>query len=87
MKPFALPGLLLWIGGDNGFAAPDSDKSREYILHQSIGGKDFFDNFDFFTENDPTHGFVDFVGRDGEWSTMSLAHDHIAFSQRRTNSV
>jgi hypothetical protein len=34
---------------------------RAYHLTEEWKGKHFFDNFDFFTDSDPTHGFVDYV--------------------------
>lgn len=34
-----------------------------YSLNQTFSGPTFFDNFNFYTGDDPTHGYVDFVGR------------------------
>jgi hypothetical protein len=32
--------------------------AAQYELVQDFSGSDFFSNFDFFTESDPTHGFA-----------------------------
>ena len=32
--------------------------AAQYQLVQDFSGSDFFSNFDFFTEPDPTHGFA-----------------------------
>lgn len=34
-----------------------------YVLNVSFSGPNFFDNFDFWTADDPTHGYVDYVSR------------------------
>ena len=36
--------------------------SGAYNLVETMAGKTFFDHFTFFTGNDPTHGYVDYVG-------------------------
>jgi hypothetical protein len=35
--------------------------SDTYQIEDSIVGNDFFNNFDWFTDDDPTHGRVDYV--------------------------
>jgi hypothetical protein len=32
--------------------------AAQYLLMQDFSGSNFFSNFDFFTEPDPTNGFV-----------------------------
>lgn len=34
-----------------------------YRLSYDFSGKSFFDNFDFWTADDPTHGYVNYVSR------------------------
>lgn len=41
-----------------------SQVSAYYHLTQDFSGKNFFDNFDFFTGKDPTNGFVQYRDRD-----------------------
>jgi hypothetical protein len=36
-------------------------EARGYTLNQSYVGSSFFDNFNFYTGDDPTHGYVDFI--------------------------
>ncbi|KAK4906824.1 hypothetical protein LTR66_017686 [Elasticomyces elasticus] len=38
--------------------------SSSYSNVQSYNAQNFFDGFDFFTDSDPTHGFVQYVSRD-----------------------
>ncbi len=35
-----------------------------YRLQYNMTGASFFDYFDFFTDDDPTHGYVNYVSRD-----------------------
>lgn len=35
-----------------------AQSSTSYVLEDTVSGNDFFDYFDFFTGEDPTHGFV-----------------------------
>jgi len=39
-------------------------QSRTFTLTDNYEGQSFFDNFEFDTFNDPTHGLVDYVSRD-----------------------
>jgi hypothetical protein len=34
-----------------------------YLIQNDFSGSGFFDNFDFWTANDPTNGYVDYVSR------------------------
>lgn len=37
---------------------------QNFNLIDSFQGQSFFDNFNFITYDDPTHGFVDYVSRE-----------------------
>jgi hypothetical protein len=43
------------------FAATPAESA--YTLKYNYAGYNFFDNFDFWTQNDPTHGYVNYVDR------------------------
>ncbi|GAA5881871.1 hypothetical protein JCM16303_003445 [Sporobolomyces ruberrimus] len=50
------------------FAKRDTTPSVSYSLAQeSIGGYGFFDNWDWFTYPDPTHGWVNYNGMQDSW--------------------
>jgi len=38
--------------------------TARYSIEETYGGADFFENFEFNSYNDPTHGFVDYQTRD-----------------------
>lgn len=44
-------------------ASVRAQSSSAYGLVQTYAGSNFFDGFDFFTGNDPTHGFVQYYDR------------------------
>lgn len=52
--------LAILLGGAT---AASTVAARTYSLNQSFAGESFFDSFDFYTGDDPTHGYVDFVNR------------------------
>jgi len=43
------------------FAISFDSTDCAYVLKQNYSGTNFFSGFDFFTANDPTHGFVNYV--------------------------
>jgi len=43
---------------------PGISNSLVYQLDKSYQGEDFFDQFNFFADADPTHGFVTYVTKD-----------------------
>ncbi|GAA5942461.1 hypothetical protein JCM10213_004783 [Rhodosporidiobolus nylandii] len=47
-------------------ANPKSSSAYSLVQH-SAGGYNFFDNWDFFTHTDPTHGAVSYVDGDTAW--------------------
>lgn len=60
-----------------------------YVLEDNFSGASFFNNFDFFTASDPTHGFVKYVDQataqsqglltaaDGSPATFGVDHTSI----------
>jgi hypothetical protein len=50
-----------------------------YKIQDTFIGKSFFDNFDFFTGDDPTHGRVNYVSMDQAKST-NLSFGELAVS-------
>ncbi|KAI0794475.1 glycoside hydrolase family 16 protein [Fomes fomentarius] len=48
-------------------------RSQSYTLHKEYAGQSFFDGWNFFTDEDPTHGLVNFVGRT-EANSSKLAY-------------
>jgi hypothetical protein len=40
-----------------------------YVLQDDYNSAAFFDMFDFFTESDPTHGFVQYIDQGSAWNT------------------
>ncbi|KAJ5173631.1 Concanavalin A-like lectin/glucanase subgroup [Penicillium coprophilum] len=54
---------------------PDYSKLN-YTLKDNYSGSSFFDNFEYFTEADPTHGFVQYIDRAAsEWLNLTSATD------------
>jgi hypothetical protein len=58
-----------------------SHASANYILKDSFKGKTFFDKFKFFTDNDPTHGYVDYISQEAAQSSglVNIASDGKVF--------
>ncbi len=52
------------------FAATPAESA--YTLKYNYAGYNFFDNFDFWTQNDPTHGYVNYVDRNTAQCTSEL---------------
>ena len=50
--------------------------ARSYSFNQSFSGENFFDNFAFYTGDDPTHGFVDFVSYDEATDLNMISYDN-----------
>jgi hypothetical protein len=44
-------------------AAATSTAEGRYVVSNDYSGPNFFDNFDFWSDDDPTHGYVDYVTR------------------------
>lgn len=42
------------------FVAPVAATTQSYLLDTSYSGNDFFNLWNFFTDSDPTHGFVSY---------------------------
>ncbi|RDX49175.1 glycoside hydrolase family 16 protein [Lentinus brumalis] len=57
-----------------GHAVSYVPRSSGYKLVKEYAGKSFFDGWDFFTDADPTHGLVQFVGGD-EASKLAYVQD------------
>lgn len=53
-----------------------SEEPRTYVLSTSLKGETFFDNFDFYTSDDPTHGYVDFVGYEEAKTLKMVSYDN-----------
>ncbi|KAJ5972993.1 Concanavalin A-like lectin/glucanase subgroup [Penicillium vulpinum] len=54
---------------------PDYSK-LEYSLKDNYSGSSFFDNFEYFTGADPTHGFVQYIDRAASaWLNLTSATD------------
>jgi hypothetical protein len=52
------------------FAATPAESA--YTLKYNYAGYNFFDNFDFWTQDDPTHGYVNYVDRNTAQCTSEL---------------
>jgi len=52
ITPLVLGALLAWNAVEGG-----------YVIREFYQGQSFFDHFDFFTGDDPTHGYVNYVDR------------------------
>ena len=57
------------------FGSSVSAQSYSYTLQDSYIGTTFFDNFNIFTDSDPTHGFVDYVSQDVASSNGLIGFD------------
>ena len=56
------------------FSATPVDSA--YTLKYNYAGTNFFDNFDFWSADDPTHGYVDYVTKE---QAQGLPSGHLAF--------
>lgn len=52
----------------------------QYILAKDFFAADFFDSFDFWNNDDPTHGFVRYEGRDDSLITSSTGNAQMRVS-------
>jgi hypothetical protein len=69
MTPLAVMATLLLVASLS--ATP---VEGGYSLRYNFAGTGFFDNFDFWTWDDPTHGYVNYVDRNtAQGSTSPLA--------------
>ncbi|BFZ56199.1 hypothetical protein PYCC9005_003241 [Savitreella phatthalungensis] len=51
--------------------------SQAYNLVRTHAGESFFDGFDFFSRNDPTHGFVDYQSKSQASNLISANEIHV----------
>jgi hypothetical protein len=56
-------GGLHWFHVAVMLAAYVAATQGRYLIQNDFSGSGFFDNFDFWTANDPTNGYVDYVSR------------------------
>uniref|UniRef100_A0A914CL67 GH16 domain-containing protein n=1 Tax=Acrobeloides nanus TaxID=290746 RepID=A0A914CL67_9BILA len=63
--------------------------SSDYRLKKSYEGNNFFDAFDFWTNGDPTHGFVDYVDRPTAERTglISIINGKVKISADSDNQI
>ena len=54
-------------------ATPTVTPAHAYNIARDYSGQSFFDGWDFFTGDDPTHGIVDYVNQD-DAVRPSLSH-------------
>lgn len=46
-----------------------SSESRSYLLNHTFTGSNFFTNWNFFSDTDPTNGYVDYQTSNEAWAT------------------
>ncbi|KAG9619415.1 endo-1,3(4)-beta-glucanase, partial [Aureobasidium melanogenum] len=58
-----------------------------YVLQDDYNSAAFFDMFDFFTDSDPTHGFVQYIDESSAWNTglISNSNDKVYIGVDHTN--
>jgi hypothetical protein len=85
ITPLVLGALLAWNAVEGG-----------YVIREFYQGQSFFDHFDFFTGDDPTHGYVNYVDRNTAQAQGLIAssnynvyigadHDNVAGGRGRSS--
>lgn len=58
--------------------------NAQYTLEKDFFASDFFDSFDFFSGADPTHGFVEYNGRDDSLISSSSSNAQMRVSTQQS---
>lgn len=62
-----LLGIHLPLGAQLGLSRETNTQGKKYNLTLNSAGNKFFDDWDFFTDADPTHGLVEYQPVDAAW--------------------
>jgi len=85
--PAPAPSATKSSGSTTGSSSGSGPASCAYGNENKMAGNNFYDQFDFFTGSDPTHGFVKFVDRNTAQNTglISVNGDKVYMGVDHTN--